>query len=61
MDSKDRKRVYKVVYDAYQELYLQKKQAQYMLFYRYINLKDKDNLTDIEKEELEHIKKSLIL
>lgn len=57
MDSK----AYKVIYDAYRDLYYKKKQEQYMMYYRYINLKDKDDLTDIEKEELENIKKSLIL
>jgi len=55
MDSKDRKRAYKLVYDAYKESYLQKKQEQY------IKLKDKDNLSNVEKEELDNIKKSLIL
>jgi hypothetical protein len=54
MDSKDRKIAYKVVYDAYRDLYFQKKQEQYIL-------KDKDNLSNIEKEELLNIKKSLIL
>jgi hypothetical protein len=58
MDSEENK---KLKYETYQELYLQKKQEQYMLFYRYINLKDKDNLSNIEKEELDYIKKSLIL
>jgi dimeric dUTPase (all-alpha-NTP-PPase superfamily) len=61
MDSKDKKRAYKLVYEAQKELYLQKKQEQYMLFYRYINLKDKENLSNDEKEELEYIKKSLII
>jgi len=41
--------------------YYEAKQMQYMQFFRYINLNDKENLTDVEKEELTEIKKTLIL